>query len=157
MTSVMVGAYRGTSLISRLIRWRTWSDYSHVSLIRVTGEVIEAWHRGGVQARACWDEAHTPGTVIELYAVEASLEAQERAWAFAEAQVGRGYDWRGILGFLTRSDGQRPRLWFCSELVASAFDSAGVPLLGRMPPHRMSPGDVVHSPRLRYISSVVTR
>ena len=43
----MIALYKGTSALSRIIRWRTWSDYTHAAWVFQDGSVIEEW-KGGV-------------------------------------------------------------------------------------------------------------
>lgn len=74
---------------------------------------------------------------------------------FALAQVGKGYDYAGIAGFLARKDLQTADRWFCSELVSAAFWSAGIPLL-RREPHKVAPGDLRDSPLLQMEAMLFT-
>ena len=49
--------------------------------------------------------------------------------AAARSQLGKGYDYFGLLGILARQrNWQSTEDWFCSELVAWAFAEAGYPL-----------------------------
>jgi hypothetical protein len=166
---LLVTAYRGVSLISKAIRWQTWSDYSHVGLGLwfddrmtladwiATGETIEAWQSGGVRSgKAGPCAGHTLGTRIDLFDLPGAWPAtQATAWHFASQQVGKGYDFRGVLRFLPRS-GRHPDSddrWFCSELVEAALYEAYSPLLLRIEPQRVTPALIVLSPLLRYIGS----
>lgn len=74
---------------------------------------------------------------------------------FALAQVGKGYDYRGIFGFIARKDIARAGRWFCSELVSAAFAQAGASLL-RMEPNKVSPGDLATSRLLMLSGMIVT-
>lgn len=166
---LLITAYRGVSAVSRLIRWQTWSDYSHVGLAAWEDGValpdvcsgcptVEAWQTDGVRAGYRGPCAgHIPGTRIDLFEVPAAgtHEKALAAWDFATTQVGRPYDWLGVLRFLPRRAERRAgdARWFCSELVMAAFAAAGVELLVRVPASRVSPGLVVLSPLLRYAGS----
>jgi hypothetical protein len=75
--------------------------------------------------------------------------------AFARAQVGKPYDYRGIAGFLARRNYATAKSWFCSELVSAAFATAGAPLL-RLEPHKTSPGDLRTSPLLSQFALIFT-
>ena len=46
----------------------------------------------------------------------------------AASQIGKPYDYTAILGLGLRRDWQEEDAWFCSELVAWAFQHAGEPL-----------------------------
>ncbi|WP_448577461.1 YiiX/YebB-like N1pC/P60 family cysteine hydrolase [Thermosphaera sp.] len=144
--------YRGVSLLSRLIRWRTWSEYSHVALEIHRGEIVDAW-KGGVRLIRSPFEGHDPETVVEAYEI-AGLRPEQaaRAALFARAQIGKPYDYWGVLRFIIRRDPTQPNdRWFCSELVFAALLHGGVRLLERVPAHRASPGDLARSPLLRRV------
>lgn len=152
---IHIGQYYGTSLTSRLIRWRTWSDISHTSAFLPGGldQVIEAW--GGSVARRHWTRSHTPGTRIDLFRVACSLAQQHRFYEFLHQQVGKPYDYFAILGFATRARLQSNQAWFCSELVFAAALAAGIELLARIEPYQVSPGDLQHSPLLAHVGTLV--
>lgn len=153
---IYVAAYRGKGIISTLIRFRTWSKYSHVAVMNEHGEIIEAWQRGGVCYRANHHQGHRPGTQIDCYSYPLPHFREELLWRFMCGQVGRGYDYFGVLGFLTRRDkAHNPERWFCSELVMAASIACGDPLLRGIAPHRVSPGDVVTSPLLNYSHKLI--
>lgn len=48
--------------------------------------------------------------------------------AAARSQIGKPYDWPGVLGIGFRRNWQESDAWFCSELVAWAFGVSGSPL-----------------------------
>lgn len=147
--AIYIGQYFGTSTISKLIRWRTWSDVSHTAafLGEDLDEVVEAWQGVGVIRRP-WTEGHEPGTRIELYRVDCTPEERRLFWQFIHEQIGKGYDYTGILGFMTRTKSECADKWFCSELVFAAARHAGIELLARIEPHQVAPGVLHTSPRL---------
>ena len=145
----MIALYKGTSFISRIIRWRTWSDYSHAAWVCRDGTVIEAWV-GGVRRVPGLLSQHKEDTTIELYEVAGLTEDQrDRIEAFLAAQIGKPYDYTAILGFALRKDTQNPAKWFCSELVFAGCQSAAINLLARIPPWKVSPDLLVLSPLLK--------
>jgi hypothetical protein len=150
----MIALYRGISLASRLIRLRTWSDYSHASWISEDFKLeIESWGRG-VQANGVPFSLHTPHTAVDLFDVPILTAGEcEGLQHFLLRQVGRSYDWPGILGFVTRRDqgAESQRKWFCSELLAAAFESIRRPLLCRIKPWRVYPGLLAYSPMLSFL------
>ena len=151
----MIGLYRGTSIISRLIQFRTWSPYSHASWIGDNGAEIEAWHKGGVVCHPDWGHIHTPGTEIDLFEVKMSDLQRSVITDFLRTQLGKKYDFGAILGFLTRCGKERLGKWFCSELVFCAFQEAGIDLLCRIEPHKVSPGRLSTSPLLTLVDTLV--
>lgn len=153
---VFIGAYHGKSLLSSLIRWRTWSEISHVAAIRADGQVIEAWSRGGVRHLDSWHKGHTPGTRIDLYEPRSwSMTRHRKYWDWLLGQVGKKYDWLGVLGFLTRRDGAHSRLkWFCSEKIQEGSVAVGDPFLVNVPSHRVYPGQIPTSPVLSKVAEI---
>lgn len=124
---------------SALIRWFTWSQYSHVDLVLPDGRLLGATALRGVDIREPEDfEA------VKRFTVDAPTDVLK----LASLQVGKPYDWPGIFGIVGRHDWQDPSRWFCSELVAWAFQSAGVPLLRGDRSHRITPRDLLLSPLL---------
>lgn len=128
-----------TSLSSRLIRWATWSAFSHVDLVLPDGRLLGATARRGVSIR-------NPEPVARL--VRFTIDAPSAVIDVASTQLGRPYDWSGILGWGLRRDWQEDDSWFCSELIAWAFDAAGCPLLRARNSWRITPRDLLLSPLL---------
>jgi len=142
-----LAAYYGKSFGSWVIRFRTWSNVTHVALVDLeTMRTCEAW-RGSVQMVDSPMELHTPGTRILLYELKDGLsELQEQdLWGFLEEQEGKPYDWGAILGFGLRQEKEDPSKWFCSELAAAAYESVGVPLLERVPRYKIYPELLTYS------------
>ena len=157
---MVIALYKGRSFASKVVRAFNWSEYSHVSCVRDPDGIysplsprtteIEAW-KGGVTRQQGIGRGHTPGTPIDLFHVNMTDVQRGMAWTFLCEQVGKPYDWLGILGFALRADGLARRdKWFCSELVCAACQAAGAPLLERVPPHKVYPGMLAMSPRLRF-------
>ena len=144
----MIALYRGKSLLSRLIRWFTWSPYSHAAWICRDGSVIEAWSKG-VRRAASLGEAHMAGTPVEIFALDLDAQQHAEIEKFLTKQLGQKYDWWGILGFLPRRVMENHDAWFCSELVTKALNAAGVWPLLRIPACRITPGLLALSPLLR--------
>ncbi len=121
---------------SRLICWWTWSQYSHVDFIMPSGRLLGA--RGdGVAIR---DQYQTKiKRIVEVEASDAVLRA-------ALSQLGKPYDYTAMAGFITRRDWQEQDSWFCSELVAWAFEQAGKPLIRTDGLYKVSPRDLLLSP-----------
>ena len=150
-----VAAYRGKSLISLAIRAFNWGPYSHVSWLTARGTEIEAWGKGVTETPGIGLN-HSPGTVIDLFAIEPldhycriSIDGSMRA------AVGLGYDFLGIAGFIFRAPWlQRRDRLFCSELVFSRCQTWGVDLLRRIPPYKVSPSTLAISPRLIKVSTI---
>jgi hypothetical protein len=124
---------------SWLIRWFTWSPFSHVDLVLPDGRLLGARGSGGVAIR-------DPEPFYKVARFQ--VDAPDRVLDLAAEQIGKPYDWAAILGIAARGDWQDQGRWFCSELVAWAFQQAGRPLLRANHFHRITPRDLLLSPYL---------
>lgn len=152
---LVIQMHTGTGLFSRLIRWFSRSDYSHVSLWfwnpsnTYGGVVYEAMEGHGVRAlpATAYRAAREAGQ-IRLYTLREPLTPDEAVQVVLalEAEIGAGYDWLGVLRFVSRrrKDGH-PKKWFCSELVTYALAKAGRPLFHTKAAWQVMPGDVPQS------------
>jgi uncharacterized protein YycO len=92
---------------------------------------------------------HKEKTVVEVYEIVGLTDEQRaRIETFLVAQIGKPYDYLAILGFMFRKPLQKPSRWFCSELVFAACQAAGIKLLARIPPWKVSPDLLAISPLL---------
>jgi uncharacterized protein YycO len=64
----------------------------------------------------------------------------EAALAFARGQLGKSYDYRGVLGIGINREWDSPDKWWCSELVEAAIAAAGRRRFRN--PRRITPQDV---------------
>lgn len=153
----MIALYRGVSSVSRVIRFVTWSAYSHASWISPNGDYeVESWIHG-VQWEPGLGSNHTPGTVVDLFQVrDITVEQDDHVEAFLRDQVGKDYDWTGLFNFITRKP-QTPEQqdkWFCSELIFAAHASAGIRLLRDIAYWKVSPGLLSLSPLLELVRTI---
>ena len=139
----MIALYKGITPASRAIEWFTRGPYSHVAWVCRDGTVIEARGSGVRRVDSIADQ-HVDGTPVELYDVPGCDPAA--AEAFLAAQIGKPYDYRGLLGFITRTETQDKGCWFCSELVFAAAKAGGVELLARVLASDVSPTLLSYSP-----------
>jgi hypothetical protein len=110
----VIFARNNGSLISKVIRLYTWSDWSHVGII--DGEhVIEAIGGKGV--------AKTELKAFELRYDDTCIRHIAGDIDKARALIGKDFDQRGLWGGLCHLGIQDPDKWFCSELVAHASDA----------------------------------
>ncbi len=128
---------------SRIIRAATWSEFSHVDFVLPSGSLLGAAAIGGVALR----EARADCTRVRAFRVDAPA----RVLAAAIDQLGKPYDWAGVVGMGLHRDWQEDDSWFCSELVAWAFQAAGRPLLRADHLHRITPRDLLLSPMLKEV------
>lgn len=110
--------------MSAAIRLGTWSDWSHVAIID-GDEVIEAVALAGVRR---FPVVQAIARAKRAVVVELPCLDPRAVIAAAASQIGKPYDYSAILGLGLRRDWQEDDAWFCSELVAWAFQQAGLPL-----------------------------
>jgi len=155
MPKAYVLASKGISLTSRAIRFRQWGfSFTHIAYcFDLTTPhdpaVVEAWWHGVRLGR--FSKTHTPGTEFSIFSVTVSKEQKEAIELFLKRQIGKPYDWLGILGFVFFNPNlESKNRWFCSELVFTAFQMAGVELLKNTHPSEVSPRLFLKSPLLQF-------
>lgn len=121
-----------------IIRTVTWSSWSHCALVDFrTASVIESIAFHGV--------VETPlGTLMERsseYVIQnITVPDPEAALAYARGQIGKSYDYTGVLGIGFNREWDSPDKWWCSELVEAAIAAAGRRRFRN--PRRITPQDV---------------
>jgi len=157
---VFIGASKGISLGSKLIRyWQFGFPYTHIFYIidenpfSNNPEIIEAWHqpilKGGGVYRCKLSQNHTIGTEYTIFSVEVSYSQKQKIEEFLKKQIGKKYDFIGLLAFPFRMKKlAKNKRWFCSELIFAAFLFAGVELLKYTEPQEVSPRLLLKSTRL---------
>lgn len=135
---------KGT-LVDRVIRLVTRSPYSHVELVlgeltndspRTLLSISASARDGGVREKSIVFQAGR----WEFLPLEGW--SGDQVWIRAEAELGRPYDYLGILLNFTVPIRRHLRgSWFCSELCGHA--------LGLDQPHRLSPGALYDAVKAR--------
>lgn len=145
----MLVAYKGRSFWpSKLIRWMSWSDYSHVAWMTKAGGIYEAW---SPKVRYCSSVhvGHQKGTEVEIFTIpNLTQEQRDVIENYLCEQVGKPYDWVGVFRFVPRLSTNKNQTgrWFCSELVMAALKKANINPLKRIPNYKVTPGMLVTSP-----------
>lgn len=148
-----VALFTGGDPIAKVVRWQTRSPYSHAAFLLPCGtRVIESYPGVGVRirhlSREDWDH-------IDLYEVEKlTLDLSRQVLAFCERERGKGYDWRSVLRFVSRTSAKENGRWFCSELVFAALQHVRIDLLARIEAHNVSPGMLGLSHRLKPLATL---
>lgn len=156
----MIALYKGKSLLSWIIKARTWSKYSHASWICADDSEYEAWIGKGFVHVPVWGLQHEPGTVIDLFDFVKPLTVAERKTIedFLAAQEGKGYDYAGILGFVSimRLLGchNNDKSLFCFESIGLGCAAAQRPVSNK-PAYKLSGDDFAGSLALKYIGTLV--
>lgn len=134
-----VALFAGGDPIAWIVRWQTRAPYSHAALLMPCGQrVIEAYPGVGVRIRHLGPEDWENITLFDIEGMTPDLSRQ--VLAFAERERGKGYDWRSVLRFVSRTPARENGRWFCSELVYAALAHVGIRLLERISAHNVSPG-----------------
>lgn len=111
--------------LSWVIRWTTWSRYSHVVLIDgARSEIIEATHGQPVRRLPLADFLRRDNAVVRRI----RHPRPEAVWSAAEGLIGRHYDDWYAAGLILRRHWQRPSDYSCVELLTTAARSTGWPL-----------------------------
>lgn len=133
------------SFVSWLIRKLTKSEYSHVDVVTLDG-YLGAQYPVGVRIRPF---NYAKPSKICTVGIRVTLEEYNRVMEFLYKQVGKPYDTTALLGILAdQRDWQEEDSWFCSELIAAAFQQVGRPLV-RDDVSRVTPADLYKSPLLK--------
>lgn len=123
MSKLWFGLFEGRSIYSKLIKFWTRSNISHVGIILDlepgTYRTIEVYPNGSL-CRTYWNYFtlydHNPGTVIHVWELPVSEKQYDYAMKFYHylAQNKTPYNWFGVIGFVipvfTSNGG-----YFCSE------------------------------------------
>ena len=153
--------FRGHGLVSRVISRVTDSPYTHVGIAawwRTRLFLLE--FREGKGGRAVWLSREIAGHEVwwARPLVACSREQLHQVVAEALADLGRGYDYRGILRhWLWRRLGLSYVIdapadvspYYCSSWVASVFaNGLGIDLVPLVLDRLTAPGDIARSPRV---------
>jgi uncharacterized protein YycO len=166
----------GSAKVSTVIRVGTMSRFSHAALYIGESQVIEAIGVGVV--RQSLEDALSDDTLVSVYRrMRMSDQQAQQVIRYAKAQVGKPYDYSGAAGAgITSAPGMvfgmvispvvvvvgvgadvynrlNPEAaFFCSELVALAFEKAGASLGAGAP--STTPKDIAVSHVLSYIGDL---
>jgi len=140
---------RGTGVAGWAVRSYTWSRFAHVGFLLAPGIVLDAAPGSGVSVR---EQPALDGDA--LFRADVPDAVVDAAVTWARNQVGARYDYIGVLGLGLHRNWRDESHWWCSELVAAAFEHAGHPLLNAKFLSRISPQDLLLSPYLIPVARV---
>ena len=120
---------------SWLIRFFTWSDWSHCGIALQNGMVLHTTWPKGVHLTPIeeWVATYPAHEVIDV-----PLEYELSAEVWSRNQLGKPYDLSGLIAFSTHRNWQEDDKWFCSELVGAALVKGGLNF--KVPSSRLTPG-----------------
>lgn len=139
--------------LSPIIRMVTNGRWSHVALLSDANAVLEATGSHGVGKTPLESlvARSTEYCIVEVNVPRGTFNKLKKA---GESQLGKKYDWWGILGLSLNRDWQENSNWWCSEYVAWMFEQAGSPLVRADAVHRVTPEDLWKLPfKVVYSSS----
>lgn len=136
-----IALYLGSSFVDKTILFFSRGGYTHAAVIMPDNSVIEAYPFRKVRKRASLTDQMNDSKV-EVYEVLTTPEQDAVVIDFLHKQIGKGYDYWNILGFVfhTTHEGRiSTGRWFCSELVFATFKKANINLLERVEAWKVSP------------------
>ena len=142
--SLILMAFKGKSLLSKAIQFRTNGPYSHIAYMvhknsYILGNVplaIEAW-RGWVRV-ADVNYSHSQGTPYDVFEIHTTTPQLMAFESFLSKQIYKKYDFMAMLNFICNkyydptvpNDGievwNNKDKWFCSELIAKGLIDAEI-------------------------------
>lgn len=126
-TEVVIRVVHGTQWDSKVIEWRTNSEWSHIEACGSCAETFGAMFKGGVRVRRAGDACYKDVTKIEIWHIPCTQDQRDSFWKFLLDQNGKSYDWRCIVGAeLGERAWDAPDSWICSELQMAALKKSGI-------------------------------
>lgn len=127
--------------LSPIIRWVTWSDYSHVALLLDEETVIEStMSKGGVYTDSL---SNFKKRAKNWLMVELEIDISHLDWnkliEIANKEVGKPYDTFGVIGLSIHRNWQEDDKWWCSELIPYLLLNWGIKLFNSNFIHRIVP------------------
>lgn len=125
---------------SAFLRWAQRCEYSHVEVVFNAGTDDEY----AIGARTKGVNKYTDFSHLinrKFRTIEVSDEQYRKFYDFLHNRIGEKYDWRAYLGFALFKNTHVKDAWFCSEIVQSAFQYAGIEVLENAPAYWCMPRD----------------
>ncbi|MBJ7935647.1 hypothetical protein FNE59_14415 [Bacillus thuringiensis] len=146
-----------TPIISRLIRWVTSSDYTHVGMIIADDLILEIDINKDLAIRPMKHE------VYDIYRYTKGLTSEQRTkiikQSIRRAKLNKGYDWRHIISFALQKLFRTSRVFeeankvVCSEIVDNIYNDIGIDLIPNCEDGDVTPGQLAASPYLTKLFS----
>jgi hypothetical protein len=154
MMSVVLRFSGSYNLAALAVKTYTWSWCSHVETVMEDPQgnkvLFGALPGTGVNYRPI---NSTEGDRVEEYKVILTPFIRHLYLEKLLSQKGKPYDYISLAGMVIHRDWETDdSSWFCSELVAWAFNQAGRPLVRTEHKNRITPKDLLLSPLLERIT-----
>jgi hypothetical protein len=165
--------FRGTGLVSRLLRVASRSTYSHAAIATRNGSLscleVREWI-GGRRTLLKHQVEKYPGAIDVYKPVICISHCKERRITTRAVDLARPdlYGWKAIkycalshLAFVRLlwqpNYEENPDIYpHCSALVSMAYREIGIDLVPNLPDYRTEPGDLARSGLLRYRFTLVS-
>lgn len=147
MSVIRLRFTKNNNLTSPVIRFLTWSKYSHVEFLLDTGylgALVDGVKLRPFDYNPTCKYQMAEVTIPEEQGLGVSEAIKQSILKFAMDQIGKPYDWTALVGLEIHRDWHSPDSWFCSELIAAAFDKGGFPLIRNID-DRVTPGMIYES------------
>jgi hypothetical protein len=150
--NIHIVAYESKSIFGKLIRYWTRHEFSHVEVMRQNPEkdsltsTIGALELKGV----VWSDINEKKGKYEIFEITLTKEEYKLFWQYIYANLGKGYDYLGILGFVFTKFKENPNRFYCSELIYKALLHAKVNYWNE-PQKYMPPGVLVSVAQIRSV------
>ena len=147
-----IALFRGSGVVSWLIKTQTRSEYSHVAFVlpNTLDRVIEAREFAGVQTRVLTEHDMRS---VDYYAVpDMSDDEYAKVIESAYAELGKPYDYWSVARFLSKRPARENGKWFCSEFVHKLLADGGHRLLNRIPSAEVPPAWLSYSPKTKLVA-----
>ena len=131
---------RRRHLGSWLIRFVTWSEYSHVDIILHDQSLIGAIAPNGVVKHSMDKRLSMASKALIM---ELPVNSFQDAKAYALSQLGKKYDWLGVIGIGLHRNWQEEDKWSCAELVAKVLSEGGQKPFDSKFYNRITPQDLL--------------
>ena len=146
-----------SSIPDGIIRWWTSSQINHVAWCMGDGTVIEAIPRGVSQNLISEYDSKNYKFALLRPTRKFSKKEIDAITEFSFKQIGKGYDFRGLAGFVINRDIIDRNKWFCSELVCCQAETGNLILVPRKPAGIVVPDLVYQSLAFKVIMSTIPR
>ena len=160
--------FKGNSWLSKIIKWKTKSAYSHAGLVAWWGDrlmVLEAVGSGVLATPISYNlQKYSGGIDYYRCTIELSDPLRQNMLSFAQQQLGKEYSFRRLVGFffklilnkpLERCESAKvPSTFFCSEYVAEVYEHAGCDLVLERSSQYTSPDKLAGSDKLEFVGTL---
>ena len=162
--------FKGVGFVSKIIKWRTKSAYSHAGIVAWWNDrlmVLEAVGKG-VEARPIsYALNHYKGS-FDYYRLKEEVpitaEQRKKMIVYAQRQLGKGYATGQLIRFFfkllfnlkmaSKDEGKPPGKFFCSQYVSAVYNEGGFDLAIEFGDKFTTPNQIAKSKLLEYVGTV---